>query len=656
MSKYALIIWVLILPSYSIAQEPVEAGIISSVAEELAADENGSQDAEYYYDMLRELSEDPVLINSADEKEISRLFFLSGFQVKILCDYIKSYGRILTPYEIQNIPGFDQVTARMMLPFISLRGDLHSSQDSVKLHHSLISNFILKPSNQEQSSLGSPSKILTRYGFRAGNLNCGFTLEKDQGEKFISGKPPVPDFISSFMSYKGSGIIKKIIIGDYSARFGQGLALNTTSGTGFSLTTSSNLSGKDEIKPYTSSDENNFFRGLAFVAGVRNFELSLFLSSDRIDATLNDSSINNDATIKSLYKGGYHNTLLLLSKKDVVKESSAGIGVSQRFKNLTAGVLITGNRFSLPFDSNNDGPGSLFDFHGNINLLFSGYYSMLVKRFILSGEITSGGKGKYGFVQNIAIRPSERLTVNLTLRDYRPGFISFHGRGPGVSPSSGNERGITGSFTLEAARFLFISAGTDFRIYPWLRYRCSSPSSAARHEIRIRYLPSEKMNFELLYGFRLTMNDDSTESGIAKLSWKRTHSIRMEARFITMEYLTLTTRFDYKNVTPSIGSGYCLLQDIALRFRKIPFSIWFRYSVFSTSSYYSGIYTWENDLLYSFNVPVLYGNGSRSYLMIKWNAGRNAEVRVKYGITSSSIEKAPVKYVDEFKFQIVVRL
>jgi hypothetical protein len=130
----------------------------------------------------------------------------------------------------------------------------------------------------------------------------------------------------------------------------------------------------------------------------------------------------------------------------------------------------------------------------------------------------------------------------------------------------------------------------------------------------------------------------------------------MDARFVATDYLTLTTRIDYKNVTPSIGSGYCLLQDMVFRFRKTPFSIWFRYSIFSTSSYYSGIYTWENDLLYSFNVPVLYGNGSRSYFMIRWNAGKKAEVRFKYGLTSSSIDKAPIKYSDEFKFQIVVKL
>ena len=656
MSKYALIFCVLILPSYSRAQEPGEAGIIASVAEELAADENNSQDVEYFYDMLRELNDDPVLINSADEKEISRLFFLSGFQVKILCDYIKTYGRILTPFEIQNIPGFDQATARMMISFISLKYDLNSSPDSVKFQHSLVSNFILKPSVQEQSYLGSPWKILTRYSIRAGQLAGGFTLEKDQGEKLISGKPPIPDFFSTFISYKGAGIIKKIIIGDYSVKFGQGLALNTTAVTGFSLTTPYNLSGKDEIKPYTSADENNFFRGLAVVSGIKNSELSIFLSSEKIDANLNDSLITDGVTIKSLYKGGYHNTSLLLSKKDIIKEISAGIGVSQRLNNLSVGMLITGNRFSVPFVTNDDGPGSLYEFRGSTNILFSGYYSLLVKRFILSGEFTTGGNGKYAFVQNFAIHPSERLTINLTLRDYTPQFISFHGRGPGGTITSGNEKGITGSFIFEAAKYLFISAGADFRIYPWLRYRCSSPSSSERHEIRIRYLPSEKMNFEFLYGFRLTEYDDTNEYGIAKLSATRTHSIRMEARFLTTDYLTLTSRLDYKNASPSIGAGYCLIQDMVLRLRKIPVSIWFRYSVFSTSSYYSGIYTWENDLLYSFNVPVLYGDGSRSYLMLKWKAGRNTEIRFKYGFTSSSIDKTPIKYSDDYKFQIIFKL
>jgi hypothetical protein len=656
MSRLIFIIsfWALSIPIFS--QEKQQSGVITSIAEELAADENDQQAAENFADLLRVLTEDPVSINSGDEKEISRLFFLTGFQVKILCDYVRKNGRIYSIYEIPNIPGFDDETARMLLPFITLAGDLHSNNDSVRLHHTLLTNLILKPGTADPSSVGSPLKMLMRYNLIAGKFSGGFTMEKDQGEKLISGHPPLPDFLSMNLSYRGKGFIKEIIIGDYSARFGQGVALNTSALCGYSLSAPFNMSGRDEIKPHTSSEENNFFRGIALVTGKSNTDFSFFLSSVRIDATLADSAGNEGTMIKSLYKTGIHNTASMLMKKDVLRESAFGVNIAHAFKNLNTGILMTGSMFSMPFINGESGPAKLFDFTGRKNILLSGYYSLLLRNFIFSGEFSREGRKKYGLVQNVAFRPSDRLTLNLIFRDYSPGFISFHGRGPGMSSTPGNEHGISGSFSFEAARFLFINAGTDLRIYPWLRYRSSAPSSAIRHELRVRYLPSDKLNFEILYGYRSSVTDLVREAGIALPAESAIHSVRFQSRFITSGSLTITIRIDLKKLYPSGENGASLIQDISLKFKKVPVSLWFRYGIFSTGSYYTGIYAWENDLLYGFSVPVLYGKGNRTYLVARWDIAKKAELRFKYGITSSKVDGLNYKYSSEIKFQLLLKL
>ena len=46
-----------------------------------------------FIERLHELAENPVKINSSGEDEISRLFFLSDFQVKALADYAHSSGQ-----------------------------------------------------------------------------------------------------------------------------------------------------------------------------------------------------------------------------------------------------------------------------------------------------------------------------------------------------------------------------------------------------------------------------------------------------------------------------------------------------------------------------------------------------------------------------------
>ncbi len=55
---------------------------IISFAEELAEDDTNPEAAPMFLELLQELTENPVRINSADESEISRLFFLSEFQIK----------------------------------------------------------------------------------------------------------------------------------------------------------------------------------------------------------------------------------------------------------------------------------------------------------------------------------------------------------------------------------------------------------------------------------------------------------------------------------------------------------------------------------------------------------------------------------------------
>ena len=137
----------------------------------------------------------------------------------------------------------------------------------------MISNFSIKSANFDTSSLGSMWRFLTKYKLSAGGFSGGFTMEKDPGEKFFSGNPPLPDFLSAHIAYNGSGLIREIIVGYFSARFCHGTNTNTGIRRGISLTSPGYMSARNEIKPYTSTEENNFFRGVAAEFSVKNFEL-----------------------------------------------------------------------------------------------------------------------------------------------------------------------------------------------------------------------------------------------------------------------------------------------------------------------------------------------------------------------------------------------
>jgi Helix-hairpin-helix motif len=625
--------------------------IIPDIAEQLAEDEPDPSAAELFVERLQELSEKPVKINTAEESEISRLCFLSDFQVKAIIDHIKKSGNIVSVYELASIPGFDRQTVEMMIPFVSLTPEENDPPGKFKIRSSLITNMITKPGDIDTSLLGSSLKILSKYRTNAGPFSAGIMIEKDPGETFLSGSPPIPDFFSSHLCWSGKGFVRKILLGDYSARFGQGTNINTYMRTSLTLTASGYMSGHDEIKPYTSSDENNFLRGAAAVFSIKNLDLSLFCSRNKLDATVNPLPDSAKMYVSSFYKSGLHNTESLMLKKDAVSETLFGFNINCNFSSIRLGVTWSESRFSIPLNLKGGGPEGIKGFEGTKNGICSVYYNSLIRRILFYGEFSSDYSYKIAMVEGVTLRPSDRLSINFLYRNYLPGFTSLHGRGPGNGSSTGNECGILGNFTFEAARNFFISAGCDIAWFPWLKYNTSYPSMSRKQEIRFKYNPGENLIIEASYNYRFSMTDLNNEQGTPGIKELTSRTLKGIIRYSHAGRTTLTIRADYKVADEISSKGMLLLQDISHRFRRLPLTIWLRYSIFNTDDWYSRIYAYENDLLYSFSIPALAGRGSRTYLMAEWEIGDYAELRIKYGITSHIAEGYSTEETDELKVQ-----
>jgi hypothetical protein len=649
--KNIIIFFFILLTSAGFGQEMKISETLITIAEELAENDPDPEAVNIFIEKLQDLADEQVKINSSDRNELSRLFFLSDFQVKSLADYIHTYGRIASVYEIAVIPGFDRETAEMITPLISLDFKPLIEPDSAKWKNSIITNLAIKPSVKDSVSLGSPLKLLTKYRFNAGAFSGGVTIEKDAGETFLSGNTGLPDFLSASICYKGNGLIKKIIAGDFSARFGQGTNLNTGIRRGISLTSPGYMSASDEIKPFSSSESSRFFRGAAAELSAGNFNLDVFISNKKTDATISNFPGSTDQYVENFYLAGLHNTPALLQKKNALTESDYGINLAYSANNLKAGLTLSETRFSIPVAISGNDPKVFYNFTGKCNDLYTLYYNGFLRNILLFGELTVNRDNRFAAIQGISFKPSDRLAFNLLFRKYTPGYKTFSGNGPGSGSNVTNEEGLLGNFEFEAAKHLFISGGFDIQHYPWLKYRCSAPSNGFKRELRARYLPTEKITFEAYYFYLLSMTDSSGTSAIPRQIETITRKIKGSVRYLLSDFLTLATSMEYVAADPSGSKGVLLLQDINYKSKKSPFSFWFRYCIFRTDSWESRLYAYENDLLYSFSIPALSGKGSRSYLMVKWNISHKSELRIKYAITSLLTTESLVRNSDELKIQ-----
>lgn len=653
--KYFFCVFFFVLYSISSintrCQEENLSESIVSFAEELAEDETDPEAVAAYIERLHELYENPVPLNSADETGLSRLFFLTGFQIRALADYILSTGRIFSVYEIANVPGFDRELASLIIPFISLESKTTLPVDLKRPVNTVLTNFSVKPGQPEKYS-GPGHKILLKYKLDGNGFTSGITAEKDSGERYLSGDPAQPEFFSGHLAWNGTGMIRKIIIGDYRAKFGLGTAINTGLRTGMSLTSPGCLSGgTDEIRPYTSTDENNFFRGTAMMLRYKKLALTIFYSVNRIDATVKSYEGDHPDYIESFYTSGIHNSYTSLSKKDVVSEMNYGATLGLNFNNLLLGLLWTTTEFSLPVKMTGNDLVDLYDFEGSSNQTGSVYYKASLSRTMLFGEFSSDTRGHTAIVQGISMRPADRFGLNLLYRNYEPGFRAFHGRGPFSTTSGDNVKGLYANLTFEAARYFFLSAGCDLRNYPWLRYRCSVPSSSFGSEIRLKYIPAETWSAEAVFGYRKSVTDVPGSLGIMKQKESAARLLKGSIRYSPAGNLTLTSRIGYNMIEPSRSRGMFLMQDINWKLRKIPVSVWMRYCIFSTDDWDSRLYTYENDLLHSYSIPALSDEGKRAYVMVAWKFSGHGDMRLKYAVTEFN-EKSGRSSSGEIKLQV----
>ena len=101
------------------------------------------------------------------------------------------------------------------------------------------------------------------------------------------------------------------------------------------------------IRPFTSTDENQFFRGVATTLNFGDGTVELFYSNKKGDANLVfvDSTGNY---FTSLQTSGYHRTESEIADKNSVTDQNTG-AISLEFQKSEIGATVAHQQFDMPF-------------------------------------------------------------------------------------------------------------------------------------------------------------------------------------------------------------------------------------------------------------------------------------------------------------------
>ncbi len=600
------------------------------------------------FDAIEQYTRTPLLINSASLEDLEAFPFLDDAQIVALLQHIKYFGKLITIEELQVIPGFDDELIRSVKPLVTV-GRL-AGQKTISIRNLLsegMNTLMLRvqksiENKQDQPSFpGSDEKIYFRYKYQfADRIRLGITAEKDPGEPFFQGAGSAGfDFYSGHLIIKSKSIIRQLTLGDYSIQHGQGVVMWSGMSFGKSSDVLNIQKNPGGVRPYTSVDENNFFRGACLTAQINKWRSDIFFSSHSKDGNIIDN--NGQESFTALQSSGYHRTTSELEDKKSINETISGILLNKIQGPITFGAIVYQTIFSKPLVKENK-LYNLYEFQGSSNFNYGFHFKYLYKNTSTFGEAGRSKNGAWAFLVGSMIHLHPKLSYAVLLRSYQKNYQSLYAAAFGENSKTANETGLFSGFQLKLPRNLTLSAYSDCFQFPWLKYMVDAPSSGYEFLAQLKWKPKRTFESYLQFKTKVKENNATELTDILHhIESQKMSNIRWNIRIKLTETWEWGSRVEhsmFKQGDEENRSGFLIFQDLIFHPLNSPFAIGLRYEIFDTDDYDTRIYTYENDVLFSYSVPALQGRGDRFYINLHYRMNRMLELWLRYSVTSTRIE------------------
>ena len=262
MRRMIILLFYMILAIHPVkAQEEVElkymARLLDVEEEELAEDE---------VERLAALLKRPLLLNIASEGELLSCGIFTKYQIASLMDYRTRSGPCLSYMELAALNGFDEGFVDRIRPFVSLE---FMPDPGGRARHEF---------TERLSYRYTPGK--SRFGYTSRyKFNIGEMIKTSVAcNRSLDAEKVTPDAVCASFSMRLRKLPMSFIVGDFNARFGQGLALWTGSNFTSLNSPSSFMKRSFGITPSTSYTGSNVFTGAAAEYSLGKWHFTGFLS------------------------------------------------------------------------------------------------------------------------------------------------------------------------------------------------------------------------------------------------------------------------------------------------------------------------------------------------------------------------------------------
>ena len=601
------------------------------LAETMTAEDMEAADWEDTYDMLCELEQQPLNLNTATREELEALPFLSVRQVEDIMEYLYRYGPMKSMNELRMIKTLDPTQTELLRYFTFVEDErvepgFPRLSDILKYgRHETMANVrvpFYQRKGDENGYIGYPYRHWLRYNMSYGDyVKAGFVGSQDAGEPFFADKNKAGyDFYSYYLQIRKLGRIDNAVVGKYKLSTGMGLVLNNSFGLGKLAMLQQLGRNTNTVRPHSSRSQSGFFEGAAATVSLSaQWRLTAFLSYRPLDATLND-----DGTISTIVTGGYHRTPTEMEKKNNSHAADAGTHIGYRQGGLHAGATVLYTHLDRQLCPNTKTLYRRYNAQGSNFVNVSADYGYLHPRFALNGETAVNRDGALATINSLSLQAADGMTVMLLQRFFSYRYTALYARTMTEGGHVQNESAIYLGATWKPRPDLQLQAYTDYAYFAWARYQVSQASHAWDNLLSATY---SRGTWTLTGRYRLHLRQRDNETKTALTDYAE-HRGRLS---LTQGSARLTATTQADAVSTGDDWGYMLSETVGRQWHKLKASAGCGY--FNTTGYASRLYVYERSPLYAFSFPAYYGEGMRLMLMVQSAPVSRLTLTAKLGLT-----------------------
>lgn len=644
--------------------EPVLPSEIEQQLENYTEANDAEVEDDSFLQQLKYYLRNPLNVNEATLSDFRELQLLSELQIYNLIVYRNLLGTLLSVYELQAVPSWDILTIRKVIPYIIVsetRTILQSLKERAFVGESdlLFQSSIIVPKakgfNRGDSITnfykGSRHALISRYKYNYKNLlQYGFTADKDAGEQFFKGSQKQGfDFYSLHVFARKVGIIKSVVLGDFTVNFGQGLIHWQRFAFRKSAAAVSVKRQSEVLQPYSSAGEYNFHRGVGITFEKKNWEASAFGSYRKFSSTSKYDSIQE--YVSSVVESGMHRTPAELENRNNLAIVTMGSNLIHRFPRGQVGINWVQYFFSKPFASSGR-PYDLFAMEGKQWMNMSLHYDYTVRNIHLFGESALDRNSGVATINGLMASVDPSVDIAFVYRRIDKQYQSYFGNAFTESVAPSNESGLYAGISIRPAHRWKIDGYVDIYRFPWLLFRADAPSFGNDYLVQVHFTPKKTVELSLRIKTEAKQLNVNGDSSVSPVGPHRRASLRYDISYKLNHQLSIRSRIEactYRDEM-SIEQGYLAYVDFGYKVSRRPWSFNGRIQYFEADGYNARIYAYETNPFYGTNSPAFFDQGFRLYLIARTDVSKFLKISAK--ARDKLKLQAAIKYAYSYYFKL----